>query len=305
MRSRFARLRLCLLALSLFAPIASVRAQESLITNLLTRAKTALNDLKYTQADSLARLVIGLGDLVPRDQRVTALQIAAGARYPEEAQFQKPDSAMSALRAVVALGHNAPIPFDISWPGLDSMYVRAGGALTASAVPAGSPGAGSASGGPTLEETAQWLNERLPQFTGLTWKDSGEVAVSTASESIDGFNVTGCTMKYRVQHRAEDYLLRDRKRTNVVKADTAFTFDVRRLEGATLQLGTMELAARLFPNEADRLGSKQQVGYLRVAERGSDPKVRRVDLSFTSGAQARRVRTAMDRLIQLCAKEPF
>lgn len=97
-------------------------APGSPVVELLTKAKNALNDLSYAKADTLARQVLALGTLLTPDQNLAAIQVRAAAFYPEEAGAQKTDSAVVAIRLMIAAGGKS-IPRDISWGGLDSLVL--------------------------------------------------------------------------------------------------------------------------------------------------------------------------------------
>ena len=104
------------------APLAAQTQQGSPVTDMMIRGRNALNDLKYREADSLARRVLALGTLLSRQQQVDALQLVAAAQYPDEATEQHTDSAISVIRELVALGATQGIPREMSHPGLDSLF---------------------------------------------------------------------------------------------------------------------------------------------------------------------------------------
>jgi len=111
----------------LFAFAASLSAQTqqssgSPVTDMMIRGRNALNDLKYHEADSLARRVLALGTLLSRQQQVDALQLVAASSYPDEAAEQHTDSAISVIRQLVALGATQGIPREMSHPALDSLF---------------------------------------------------------------------------------------------------------------------------------------------------------------------------------------
>jgi len=298
---RIGRALRLLILLTLLAP-ASLSAQDAL-GGLLTRAKNALNDLKYSEADSLARLLIALGDVVPRPQRIAALQIAAAARYPDDKPLQRADSAVSALKVIVLLGHTDPIPFEIGWAGLDSLFRSVGGAAqlppdqrTATAVDPNT--------GPSLTETAQWLNERVPEFVGLSWKDESPTVGVSVSQRVSGIDIRPCTIKYRIVHNEDEVWYKERNRRNNMKWDSAYVFDAKTLNPATVQGGSADIRMRLFGML--RGTTKSDVGYVKVTEKavaGQQPRT--LDLTLTTPAQAARVRSALMRFIQLCQRELF
>lgn len=92
------------------------------VTDMMLKGRNALNDLKYGEADSLGRRVLGLGSLLTRQQQIDALQLIVAAAYPEEQGEQHTDSAIELIKQLVALGSNTSIPKEMSWPGLDSLY---------------------------------------------------------------------------------------------------------------------------------------------------------------------------------------
>jgi hypothetical protein len=103
----------------------SAQAQAgSPVTDVLKRAKNALNDVNYRAADSLARTALGYGNLLSREEQLTAMQIRIAALYPEDAADQKLDSAMVLIRDMIASGTQS-MPRDLTWAGLDSVIARA------------------------------------------------------------------------------------------------------------------------------------------------------------------------------------
>ncbi|HEY8174924.1 MAG TPA: hypothetical protein VIF32_04480 [Gemmatimonadaceae bacterium] len=108
-----------------FAAPLSAQTQQgagSPVTDMMIRGRNALNDLKYHEADSLARRVLALGTLLSRQQQVDALQLVVAASYPDEAAEQHTDSAISVIRQLVGLGATEGIPRDMSHPALDSLF---------------------------------------------------------------------------------------------------------------------------------------------------------------------------------------
>jgi hypothetical protein len=298
-RSALFSIALCA-ALCLPAP---ALAQESVTATLLARAKNAFNDFKFSEADSIARLLLGLGDVVPKTERVSALQIAAAARYPDDVSLRRPNAALEALRAIVALGHTDPIPFEIGSAGLDSLYVSVGGTARGSgARPAAA--AATAADGPTLAETAAWLQDRLPEFTGVAWRDSSEFGLSTAFERYSLVEINRCTIRYRVYHQEDDILVAQRNKKTTFKWDSTYVFEARYLDERTFKSGTADLAIRLFG--VLRGSVRTPAGFVSVIERPVPGKApRRIEWTLKSGAQAGRVHSALERLVLLCQKEPF
>jgi hypothetical protein len=108
-----------------FAAPLSAQTQQgagSPVTDMMIRGRNALNDLKYHEADSLARRVLALGTLLSRQQQVDALQLVVASSYPDEAAEQHTDSAISVIRQLVGLGATEGIPREMSHPALDSLF---------------------------------------------------------------------------------------------------------------------------------------------------------------------------------------
>lgn len=116
----------CLVATGLLLPVvAGAQTQAgSPVNDILTKAKNALNDVRYRDADSLARTALAYGNLLSKEEQLLAVQIRAAALYPEDAGDQKLDSAMVYIRQMIAMGGKA-IPRDIAWVGLDTVVARA------------------------------------------------------------------------------------------------------------------------------------------------------------------------------------
>ena len=113
------------LALALAAVPARAQTQAgSPVKDLLTKAKNALNDLKYKEADSLATRALTYGPLLSRDEQLAATQILVSALFPEDVGDQKLDSVQVAIRQMLALGASV-MPRDITWAGLDTLIARA------------------------------------------------------------------------------------------------------------------------------------------------------------------------------------
>lgn len=118
-----------LMLVTLLGPLGmAARAQgvtqqgSSPIDDLLRRALNSFNDLKYTDADSVARLAIS-APTATTNQRTLGRLIIAASLYPEgEARAQKRDSALLVLRQVIRTNLDIKIPRDLTWPGLDSLF---------------------------------------------------------------------------------------------------------------------------------------------------------------------------------------
>lgn len=93
------------------------------VSDILKRAKNALNDVNYRLADSLARVAIGYGNLLSREEQMQAMQLRIAASYPEDVADQRLDTAMALIRQMIATGTKA-MPRDITWAGLDTIVAR-------------------------------------------------------------------------------------------------------------------------------------------------------------------------------------
>lgn len=104
------------------ATAAAQSQQGSPVADLMQRGRNALNDLRYAEADSIARRVLALGNLISRSQQVEALQLRAAAAFPDEQGAQNQDSAIVFIRQLIEHGAGQGMPRDLSWPGLDSLF---------------------------------------------------------------------------------------------------------------------------------------------------------------------------------------
>src|SRR5262245_58983510 len=94
------------------------------VLDFLASARAALNDLRYTDADSIARIILGLEGL-RRTERIQALELSAGALFPEQESAQKRDLALESLRQLVRIAPSATLPREITWTGLEALHREA------------------------------------------------------------------------------------------------------------------------------------------------------------------------------------
>lgn len=104
------------------APLSAQTQQGSPVADMMVRGRNALNDLRYSEADSVARRILALGNLISKQQQIEALQLRAAAAFPDEQGAQNQDSAITFIRNLIELGATQGFPRDISWPGLDSLF---------------------------------------------------------------------------------------------------------------------------------------------------------------------------------------
>jgi hypothetical protein len=171
-----------------FALTDSLVAQEakSIVADLMTKGVGAFNDFKYKQADSLGRRVLTYSVLLSKEQKVEAMQLVVAASYPEEAAEQKADVAIEYIKQLITLGAKTGIPRELSWPGLDSLFVwvqRASGGspAAAAAAPLAAPVTASQPAqvrlGSNTPEAFLYINDKIvgPISTAQYWNvPSGE-----------------------------------------------------------------------------------------------------------------------------------
>lgn len=99
------------------------QAQEtSPIDDLIVRVMADLNDLRYADAIRRGYEVFAFAGRTMRpEQEVRLRSTMAAAFYPEEAESQRPDSALAQFDAVIRLAPDATLPVEIRWAGLDSL----------------------------------------------------------------------------------------------------------------------------------------------------------------------------------------
>lgn len=122
MRSRVPGAVGLLVACMASTALAQDGGERSPVRDVIDRARAAMNDLQYARADSLAREVLAMGSRLRRADRLEALQIVAGANYPEAAGDRKEAAARSAIAEMLRIDLGATLATDISWAGLDSIY---------------------------------------------------------------------------------------------------------------------------------------------------------------------------------------
>lgn len=116
------RLFVGLFLLGAAAPLCAQTQQGSPVVDMMIRGRNALNDLRYMEADSIARRVLALGTLISKQQQIDALQLRAAAAFPDEQGAQRQDTAITVMKQLVELGATQGLPRELSWPGLDSLF---------------------------------------------------------------------------------------------------------------------------------------------------------------------------------------
>ena len=176
-------------------PVAAQEA-KSIVTDLMAKGKSAFNDLKYKQADSLGRRVLSYAALLTPQQKVDAMQLVVAATYPEEDAEQHADIAIDFIKQLLSLGAKQGIPRDLSWPGLDSLYAwvqrSATGTNVQGAAPAPAAPAAAAQqpaqvrlGSPT-PEAFLYVNDKIvgPISTAQYWNIPGGENVKLSVKSV-------------------------------------------------------------------------------------------------------------------------
>ncbi len=119
------RRTLLLLAL-LVAPLAvGAQQRNAPVDDVIESIRRALNDLRYAEALRLAKDLEADAPRMRPSQAVVFRQIFALAYFPEESEFQKPDSSLRQLRALVRLRPDVEIEPELRWAGLDSLLAVA------------------------------------------------------------------------------------------------------------------------------------------------------------------------------------
>src|SRR5258708_4923209 len=122
-----ARVGVASIALSLATAPALAQTQAgSPVRDILTKAKNALNDLKYKEADSLAARALSYGALLSKDEQLEATQVLVAALYPEDVGDQKLDSVHVAIKQMLALGVKLMPRRQVHGVGFDSHGPRRG-----------------------------------------------------------------------------------------------------------------------------------------------------------------------------------
>jgi hypothetical protein len=100
---------------------------------LVSTARTALDDLEYTRAVAACRAALQQPG-ISREQRIEVLKIMAAAQFPNDPDAYKPDSAKLTLRALVKADLDATFPRGLGWRGLDSLLAVVKGTVLSVAV---------------------------------------------------------------------------------------------------------------------------------------------------------------------------
>lgn len=166
---------------------AALPAQEarSIVTDLMAKGISAFNDLKYKQADSLGRRVLSYAMLLTPQQKIEAMHLVVASAYPEDEAEQKADVAIDFIKQLLTLGATHGIPRELSWPGLDSLFVwvqRAstgtvaqGAAPAPVAAPTAPPQSAEVRLGSPTPEAFLYVNGKIvgPITTAQWWKIPG------------------------------------------------------------------------------------------------------------------------------------
>jgi hypothetical protein len=112
-----------LLPVALGAQDAGVAAApRSPLDDLILKVEADVNDLRYADAIRRGNEIIGFTDARSPAQEVRLRSALAAAYYPEEPEFQRPDSAVAQLVAMLRAAPDGAIPIELRWRGLDSLF---------------------------------------------------------------------------------------------------------------------------------------------------------------------------------------
>lgn len=122
-QSEWRRMRYSIAALAAWLCLSAtpILAQpRSPVQDLLANARGALNDLRYADVDSITQVVLAYPQL-RRGDRIQALQIAAGALFPEQSITRQRERAAAMLGQLIRIAPTAGLPREITWAGLDEL----------------------------------------------------------------------------------------------------------------------------------------------------------------------------------------
>ncbi len=112
------------LIVTLFFALGATPA-EAQFRDLIDRVKADINDLKFADAVRRGQEIFAFTSAMTKPQLIELRSVMAAAYFPDEADSQKPDSAMVHLQALIKLDPEAVLPTDVRWPGLDSLFAVA------------------------------------------------------------------------------------------------------------------------------------------------------------------------------------
>lgn len=95
------------------------------LDELILRVESELSDLRYAEAIRRAHEIFGFTRAFTPEQEVRLRSAVAAAFYPEEPEFQRPDSAITQFVALLRAVPDAAIPIEMRWSGLDSLFTVA------------------------------------------------------------------------------------------------------------------------------------------------------------------------------------
>jgi hypothetical protein len=169
------------------------------IDDLITRVLADLNDLRYADAIRRGREVLATGRTMSPAQEALLRSTIAAAYFPEEADAQRPDSAIAQFTAALAVQPDLTLPVELRWPGLDSLLTVARSrsfVLLASAEP-------QTIVGPDGRGRVEVQSSRVARFTLQTSLLGSAVA---ARQDVTTTAGTRATLQFRA-HDGRDVLL--------------------------------------------------------------------------------------------------
>ena len=106
---------------SVSGSLAQNPVSRSPIQELLGQAHAALNDLRYAEAITLTQAVLSMQGL-RRSDRIDALQVSAGAYFPDQEASQDREKALQRLRQLIRIAPTVGLAREVSWPGLETLF---------------------------------------------------------------------------------------------------------------------------------------------------------------------------------------
>lgn len=133
-------------AVALAAPVtlaaqnpAPATAALSPLDELILKVESDLSDLRYAEAIRRGRELFGFTQSFTPAQEVRLRSALAAAYYPDEPEFQRPDSAVAQFVSLLRAVPDATIPIEMRWSGLDSLFDVAAARTHAVRIEPGAP----------------------------------------------------------------------------------------------------------------------------------------------------------------------
>lgn len=189
-------------------------ATISPVNDLIERATSALNNLKYDEAISLAREALAQRR-IRTPQALILNQLIAAAFFPDPAdggRDQRPDSAVTYLRRAIKLQADAPLSDVYRWAGMDSLFAQTKAQTFASSVRPSAENALTGMDGRAFVEVVStrpavmYLRSRSERDGAMVTHDSSSATTRArlALRAHDGVNPLFVTGDYEIRVEVRD-----------------------------------------------------------------------------------------------------